>query len=193
MPSNERVRTHARSTLLMSAAVLLFVVALVYVQLHPKAPLEAAPLPQNPMLGPAPDDAVMHAVGCYMPVNFSKQKRVTVTVHGTDRPIVLVVNAYHATIWSLKVDPDARIDRVIVGGYFEQQIEGVPAGVPIVRRTYFPIEAPWHAEGYFDAWERPSESYDQMAFSLRGMTGLGITSFQGAYTGKEFVIGVAPK
>ena len=190
--SRRALPVRAFPTIAIAAAALLFVATLGYVLLQPK-PLPPAPLFPNPMLGPAPDDAVMHVVGCYMPENHRKQQRVTVEVHGTDRPIVLVVNSYFGVTWSLKIDPDARIDRIIVGGYFEQQIEGVPAGVPVVRRTAFPIRSPWHEEGYFDAWERPSESYDQMAFTLRGMTGLGITTFQGSYYGKTFTVGSAPK
>src|SRR5438034_46502 len=56
---------------------------------------------------------------------------VRVTVHPRPKPIVLVLGAYDAVRWTLSVEPGATLQRVIAQGYKQQDVLGVPDGVPI--------------------------------------------------------------
>jgi hypothetical protein len=76
--------------------------------------------------GPYPMDGrrQLHAVGIY-------NGRPSIRVSYTGAPLVIVLCAYEGTHWTIEVDPGARLERVILGGYHPQTIEGVPDEVPV--------------------------------------------------------------
>jgi beta-lactamase regulating signal transducer with metallopeptidase domain/predicted esterase len=136
----------------------------------------------------------LHVVGCYGAGPSFDRMRVEVTVCATEKPIVLALTAYHSVIWSIKLAEAAKVEAVVVAGYFEQRVEGLPDSLPVVWRTYFPIdrESP-RGKGagvnkYFWAYEQKSREYANAMFELHEMTGLRPRSFQGEYMGRLFVV-----
>ncbi len=108
-----------------------------------------------------------------------------------DRPpnrIVLVLTAYKAVDWHVSLGRGARVKKVIMSGYFEQEIRGLRAGIPVENRSYFPIDGSRRKEGWFCAHQWNTLDWRQMARRLNEMTGLAVTSFQGANQGDSFIV-----
>ena len=74
-------------------------------------------------------------------------------VRPTAKPVVLVLTAYNAVDWHVSLSNGARVKRVIMSGYFEQEIRGLPAGIPVENRSYFPVDGSRRKEGWFYAHE----------------------------------------
>jgi len=127
--SSLAARRPRRSWMTLAAAGLLFGITLWSVTRDPKPPPTKGPavLPEP---GAASADSEVHIVGIYGPKEKSRKVRVDVKPSG--KPIVLALCSYHEATWEVSVDPAALLERVVVSGYFEQKIEGVPAGVPVV-------------------------------------------------------------
>ncbi len=108
---------------------------------------------------------------------------VQVRVHPRPKAVVLALSSYEPVRWRITLDPGATLSRVVVQGYYTQEVEGVPAGVPVL-----------HAEpcGYAYGWEVEQNSgggnYAAMIAGIRAVTGLHETSFQGCYTGDRFEV-----
>jgi RNA polymerase sigma factor (sigma-70 family) len=138
-------------------------------------PLPPAPRTLKPKeLLAAAKGAELHVVGIAGPEHI-RQQPVEVSVTPTARPIVLVLASYHNAVWNLKVADKADVRAIILGGYFEQEIVGVPATAPLVRRTAFP---PSDKPGnWFYAYQSNSPEFWSMAANLKKMTGLSVTSF----------------
>jgi hypothetical protein len=114
------------------------------------------------------------------------QAVVDVTVHERPKPIVLALNSYEGMLWRITLDPGARLSRVILQGYYPQEVDGVPAGVPVIVRP--PEEACGIAYGWEVAQNSGGGGYGPMMASLRRFTGLVETSFQGCYAGDRFEV-----
>ena len=107
---------------------------------------------------------------------------ITVVVGPRSKPVVLALVAYDAVTWRIEVQPGATVERVLIGGYQAQTVEGVAAGIveslPVGQYAY--------------GWEITNNSggggYWQMMAGIRDATGLVETSFQGCYTGARFTI-----
>jgi beta-lactamase regulating signal transducer with metallopeptidase domain/predicted esterase len=159
---------------------------------EPLAKKEATKLnyaaPAGDKLNPA--EAEMHVVGVYMPKNGvgKDSGRVDVEIRPTAKPVVLVLTSYSSVDWHIKLADGARIKKAIVSGYFEQEIKGLPADVPIVNRSYFPADGSRRKEGWFWASAWNTLEYRRMVERLNDMTGLLVATFQGAYSGTSFVI-----
>jgi len=113
-----------------------------------------------------------------------RQKReVAVSVSDNSRPIVLALTAYNQTLWKISLKDGVILQKVILGGYHSQQLNGIPPNIPVEIYTYdaSPCAQCWQGSGYFYSYERPPEQ-------LRKITDLDVTSFQGRYTGSEFFI-----
>jgi predicted esterase len=127
----------------------------------------------------------LHAVG----VRGAKDDRpVNVEVRPTAKPVVLVLTSYSSVLWKLELAGGAALKAVILGGWFEQDVEGVPAGIPVVHRTYYRADGSPRNEGYFWAAVGGSARYRAMARKLNEITGLPVGSFQGAAAGTSFVV-----
>src|SRR5690606_32310398 len=48
----------------------------------------------------------------------------------------LVLNAYEPSIWRVGVAPGAEIKGVMVFGYYDQVLAGIPPSVPVVKHIY---------------------------------------------------------
>jgi RNA polymerase sigma factor (sigma-70 family) len=132
-------------------------------------------------------DAEMHVVGLYGPKGLTgNNKRVDVEVRPTAKPVVLVLTSYFTVDWHLKLAPGARLRQIILGGWNEQTVEGVPATVPVVR--CFPKDHSDRARLWFYAYDPKSRQYLEMVRKLNEMTALPVASFQGDYGGTSLVV-----
>ncbi|MCI0361884.1 MAG: hypothetical protein L0211_25665 [Planctomycetaceae bacterium] len=97
--------------------------------------------------GPYPLDGApqLHAIGMYcggdpwVPVEGLRARgRSTARIKITHRsaPLTLAFCAYFPVHWILEVEPDVQIERVILGGHYQQLIEGLPSGVAIEGQVH---------------------------------------------------------
>jgi hypothetical protein len=117
---------------------------------------------------------------------------VPVRVVRTKEPITLVLCSYESVRWVIQAEEGAKIERVIVGGYYLQEVTGTNA--PVTYRVY-EMRGPAQVESYFFAYQRDHEQYPRMVEAVRALTGKEITTFQGRYRyegGPPFVVGVKP-
>lgn len=145
---------------------------------------------------PAGDGLELHVVGLYEgadPPGVRQQRgdvppqgSAAVEVQPTGRPIVLVLCAYDPVKWDVRVGQGAKLGKVILSGYYDQEAHGIPAGIPIEKYTYV-----GKSRRYFHAHGRDFESYPEAARTIRELTGLPISTFVGTYRYKDkpFVIG----
>lgn len=133
--------------------------------------------------------AELHVVAVYEGVGDSaflnhRRGRVRVTVGPRPRPVVLALSAYEPVQWEVTVAPGARLERVILSGYHDQRILGLPDGVAV--QSIVP------GCGYAYGWEVEHNSgggdHRILLDSLRAASGLTETSFQGCYRGESFPV-----
>jgi predicted esterase len=129
-------------------------------------------------------DADLHVIGIYSTGPGGSGLPVDVEVQPADRPIVVALSSYFPALWNLKIGARARVKAVIVCGYFEQEWEGVPPGIPVVYRASWPDRRPDSLWGY----EWNSTECRNMVAKLIAMTGRPVTTFQGQSSGTSFVI-----
>jgi RNA polymerase sigma factor (sigma-70 family) len=127
----------------------------------------------------------LHIVGVGSPKD---DQPVNVEVRSTAKPVVLVLTSRVSVLWKLQLAEGARLKAVILGGWREQDIEGVPAGIPVIHRTYYPDDGSRRQEGYFWANLGDSIGYRETARKLNAITGLPVGSFQGAAAGTSFLV-----
>ena len=132
----------------------------------------------------------MHVIGVYQgrKVAGDETGRVKVEVRPTAKPVVLVLTSYFSVDWQIKVADGARIKKVILSGYSEQEINGLPTGVPIENRSYFPVDGSRRQNGWFWAFEWNDPQWREMVRRLNALTGLPVASFQGANQGDSFIV-----
>jgi len=104
---------------------------------------------------------------------YSPQGTVAVTVHKTKRPLILVLGAYEPVKWEIIQQKGARLERVIVGGKYKQEVTGVDAATPVVYTNVW-------------AYKKNSSEFNSLARELINLTGLEIATFEGRYSGKAF-------
>ena len=137
------------------------------------------------------ETAELCVVGFYQgakPAEPRKFGSAVVEVQATPRPIVLALCAYEPVRWDLKLAEGALVEKVILGGYGEQQLAAPPKGVAVETHTYKPRQG----GSYFFTYpggESPTAA--QAAETLRVLTGLPLTTLQGsyAYAGQPVIVG----
>jgi len=151
-------------------------------------------------LGPYPMDGKLqlHAVGLYEgappetnPMDRAKNidghrvgmAHVKVTYIGA--PLVLALCAYDPVQWNLEVGPGVQLKKIILGGYYKQEVEGVPDGVTIEGQTGR------RRDDQYAFWAENQVDWQRTASRLRDLTGLETMTFWTAYRyqGPPFVIG----
>ncbi len=135
-------------------------------------------------------EAEMHVIGVYQAIDRpgNVTARVFVNVRPTAKPVVLVVTGYMALDWHVTLADGARVKKVIMSGYFEQEIRGLPAGIPVENRSFFPRDGSRRTEGWFYAYQWNTLEWREMVRRLNELTGLAVTTFQGATQGDSFVV-----
>lgn len=114
------------------------------------------------------------------------RKIVEVKITYTEQPIVLALCAREQVHWKLDVQAGVQIKQVILSGYSQQDVEGLPEKTPVRARQdggVMPFK--------FYAYQQKDELFLDLARQLYDLTRLQISTYQGAYTynGVPFLIG----
>ncbi|WP_095984679.1 hypothetical protein [Cystobacter fuscus] len=128
--------------------------------------------------------AQLHVIGIYqaaLGADGTRSVQVRVTRAGSS---VLVLSAYTATTWNVKVEPGANVERIIVNGYHAQKVSA-PAGVPVEIRSY---EQTQNYVGPF-AYEWPAYKSTQLVNAAEDLVERNLSSFRGCYEAASFEIG----
>ncbi|WP_372896977.1 tetratricopeptide repeat protein [Stieleria sp.] len=129
----------------------------------------------------------LHVIGIYAPEDNNTDDRVFVDVQPTGKPIVLALTGYYGAQWNVKISADADVRQVIVAGYFEHSVRGLPESVPTEMLTYFP-DADKTRKDFFWAYSWHTKNGRDLRSRLKELTGLDISTFQGKYSAKRFVV-----
>ncbi|MCD0458278.1 tetratricopeptide repeat protein [Roseiconus lacunae] len=129
----------------------------------------------------------MHVVGIYSPENHQTDDRIFVRVEKTEHPIVLVMTGYFGAQWNLDLAEGVDLKQVIIPGYFEHSVVGVPEGVPVEMLTHFPA-IPNQRREYFWAYAWHTAEGRELRKRLTELTGLEISTFQGENSASRFVV-----
>ncbi len=115
---------------------------------------------------------------------------IQVSVAAKKNPVILALMAYEPTHWVIKKTTGVKIEGIILSGYHNQRISGVNSETPLDVFTYDPSDCNncQVGDGYFYAYERNSAKMTEVNRRLMDLTGRSATSFQGKYSGKNFVI-----
>jgi hypothetical protein len=91
-------------------------------------------------------------------------------------PVILALSSYEPVVWRITLDPGVELERVVVAGYYRQRVEGIGT-IPVEITT-------WQDDRRtpFFTYRKDSAEYVRAHRALRGMTGIGVTTFQGRYT-----------
>jgi hypothetical protein len=106
---------------------------------------------------------------------------VTVQLPPVTHPIVLVLTAYESVNWIIVPAPGAIVEHVIVSGYEEQFVSGLPSGVPMT--VFSPVTG---NRLNFHAYKKQDKGYIKLVRELGLLTEKPIHQFRGAYKGDTF-------
>ncbi|MBP9779557.1 hypothetical protein KBD33_02935 [Candidatus Gracilibacteria bacterium] len=59
-----------------------------------------------------------------------------VFVDYSEKPVVLVLGAYEPSIWNISISKGTKIEKIILGGYHNQEVSGIFTSIPIERHIY---------------------------------------------------------
>ncbi|MHC4469436.1 MAG: M56 family metallopeptidase [Planctomycetota bacterium] len=132
----------------------------------------------------------LHVVGVYEGeyapgVGHHSFGTVRVRVERSGVPLLLALSSYEPVDWKVELAEGVVLQRVVASGYYHQRVHGV-GETPVMVLSH-----QGGAPRYFRCYEKSGESYPAYAKWLTEETGLGITTFQGRYSGRDgpFVIG----
>lgn len=141
----------------------------------------AAAEPENP---PA-TGRELHVVGVYSGAvaggNPSPNHERGDTAVTVDRPgvkVTLLLSAYEPVLWHVTTTLGTVLERVILGGHYAQDVEGLPAGVEVIHA----IPGGDVHEVLYIGYSIEAALFLQTVPKVFALTGLEIASFQGRYT-----------
>ncbi|MEO8155106.1 MAG: hypothetical protein ABI605_18725 [Rhizobacter sp.] len=137
----------------------------------------------GPSLPGLPRDAQVHMVGVYEGHNLSTSRTgprqpqsIRVILRPTGKPVVLALSSYESVRWVL-VNNGANIAAVLVSGYEPSTVTGA-SNAPVLR------------SGSNYAYKAGSPEHMRWRQEIQQAVGpLDIRSFQGQYSGTEFLVG----
>lgn len=117
-------------------------------------------------------------------------KTITVNVRRGQTPVVLALMSYEPVLWKIDGADSSNIQQIILAGYHGQDIEGVPASVPVIAQTNEASTCQNCARqaGYFYAYDEKSPQYRNAVDKLEAQTGLRLASFQGNREANLFTV-----
>lgn len=146
--------------------------------------------------GPYPIDGTLqlHAIGIYDGGDPKDQVNkidghdvgdAHVKITYTGAPVVVALCAYDPVRWILHVEPGVQLKKVILAGYYQQQVEGIPQNVPIEGRIAN------GRDGKYGFYADTALEAGPAADRLKELTKLDATTFftTHEYQGTPFVIG----
>jgi len=107
--------------------------------------------------------------------------KVQVTKKGL--PIILALCAYEPILWEIDVEKDVQIDKIIISGYYKQEIHGYSGKATIQRLSYEE-----NSETYFQTYGSADNDYAKAMQIIKMLTKSDNLVFQGQYSASKFVI-----
>ena len=135
----------------------------------------------------------LHLIGVYEANADHKNRNLSksaieIKVERRNKPIILALSAYEPVQWNITAEPGVVIEKIIVNGYHNQTVSGVP-GIPIEEHSY---EETGNSLGDFiyNMWGATAESSNpsSLVTKLEQTNRTSLTSFQGCYRGTNFTI-----
>jgi RNA polymerase sigma factor (sigma-70 family) len=150
-------------------------------ELKPRPAPRKEPEPKDFLAASA--DADLQVVSIYGPKRGGSDQ-VDVEVRPGDKPIVLALVSYYTVLWNVKLAKGAQVKAVVIGGYFEQEVEGIPPEIPLVHRTRFP----GRRDDYFYGHSWKSQECQDLVTKLKELTGRPVATFQEVESAGSFVV-----
>jgi hypothetical protein len=125
----------------------------------------------------------LHVVGHYEGRSFGRLHREAhVRITHCSAPIILCLTSYEPIQWHVEVAPDAELRQVILGGR-EQLVSGLSDDVPVAdySRPRVTRKGITHAYRRKPSSGSSTNSVGVLSKQLKELTGLPISTFQGAY------------
>jgi hypothetical protein len=111
------------------------------------------------------------------------------------KPITLVLSSYEANIWHLNLAPGARIDRIVLNGFYPQTITGA-GSIPV--QSYFNVGGSGAlgvgGGDYAYAWPLSTggSSTQGLLVGVENLLGTRVSSFTGSYQASLFSVTGSP-
>jgi len=141
--------------------------------------------PRDPPPSPSfrlPPECEAHAVGVYLSTRADNVVEVDVDRPGV--PILLLLSAYEAVRWRIRLSPGTRVVGAVLGGYHAPDgLEGLEPGTPVLTRVHDYGERPLYD---YPGRTDPGPGVKELA---RELTDHDLASFQGAEKGERYRIG----
>jgi hypothetical protein len=131
--------------------------------------LQAAPAPEREF----------HVVSTSTSGTSQSPGHVAVSVNRPGKQVILYVNCYNSAVWHITVAPDTIIERVILGGYEPQKVQGLAPEVEVIQ-AYFTAYSGFDSISIGTTVD--SSSFYSAVPKLRALTGLEMASFHGLPT-----------
>jgi hypothetical protein len=116
----------------------------------------------------------LHVVGIHVGIDNGTEAKVTVDRAG--QSVTLFLSCYNPVHWHVNVAAGTTLERVFLQSYHIQSLDGIPAGVPVVRGSY--------EEGtayLYVGYSLDSSRFLRSIPRINAMTGQEIDSFHGGY------------
>lgn len=128
----------------------------------------------------------VHWVGIYEASNDSPGP-VDVQVTYSGAPIILVLSAYDRVLWKVSVEKNVQLKKVVVSGFHEQRVQGLPDSVQVQHLWRGrPDAKPFYAYTFKESNAR------QAAETIQEITKRPVTTLLGSYRGEGFRFVVGP-
>ncbi len=138
----------------------------------------------------APAASELHLLGVYESNSdhrYGSHPEGTATVEVTRKaPLILALSSYEPIHWTVKAVAGARIERIVLNGFYPQRVTA-PEGIPVDNRSGYER---WLG-AYAYAWPASSGGSDtpKLVSALESLTGRPLTSFAGCYQSTGFKLG----
>ncbi len=129
-----------------------------------------------------PTDRELHAIGIYGgdvtgPSGNHQQGQASVSVDRPGKSVTLFLSSYEPVLWHIRATNNSFIERVILGGYYQQSVDGLPASVPVEHHAYYDNPG---VPGYlYIGYSIDTPLFLRTVPKLCDLTGLNLSSFQG--------------
>jgi hypothetical protein len=111
--------------------------------------------------------------------------RIKMHAKSSGEPILLVVTAYDPVVWDFSDFPVNRLRAVLVSGYHDQAVAGLPKNVPLQINSH---ETPNAQCGEYGYAHEGGKNLDRLVKNLAMIFGREPDSFQGEYNPRSFTI-----
>lgn len=143
---------------------------------------------QQPADSKAESNEELHIVGVYEGFVKTGDKihgeKVLVEVNRPGKLVTLVFSSYNQATWEVTVKPETKIAKVILAGYHQQAVKGLPDKVEVIA-AYYENNENKGTRYLTHVYKRDSPEYRALVTDLQRFTPLKVSSFHGAYAAKR--------